>query len=162
MVKAFHYFFYPKTIFNMDMPNSLPEQLLIANINTDYSFTHGGRTIVIRLDAPNSELLSYLEQEQITQWAFLTAWNPTSYPQTEAYNRGQQEELLSKLRNYNVYKGESKSRDRKQPVVESVFVAGISREEASQLGWDFGQYAILVSNEVLEPELLPCPIGLHS
>ena len=141
----------------MSAPYTLPAETRAAYINTDYSFTDGSRTITIRLDESNPELLAYLQQKQISSWAFITAWNPYSNPQTPEYNQQQQEELLHKLRHFTVCKGEGRGRDGQWPAEESFFVAGISRAEAEFLGSDFGQYAILVNKESGEPELLACP-----
>jgi hypothetical protein len=62
--------------------------------------------------------------------------------------------LLEQLKDYKIYKGEGKGRDGKWPAEESYFIACISREKATALGLDFGQNAILVSGESLEPELI--------
>jgi hypothetical protein len=141
----------------MSSSYTLPEDIKAAYLKTDYSFTDGAQEIIIRLDESNSDLLDYLKLKQISNWAFITAWNPYSNAQTNEYNRGQQDELLHRLKGYKVCMGEGKGRDGLWPAEQSVFVAGISREDAKFLGSDFGQYAILVSSENGEPELLPCP-----
>lgn len=138
----------------MNPQKTLPDHLWKAYLNTDYSFTDGARTIVMRLGEPNLDLLAYLEQEQIIQWAYLTAWNPYSIEQLPEYNRQQQLLLLEELKGNKVCKGEGKGRGGDWPGEESYFVPGISRTEAIALGRLFGQNAILVSGENLEPELV--------
>lgn len=139
---------------NMDILKTHPDELKKAYLQTDYSFTDGDSTLVIRLDQENPELLAYLELEQISSWAYLTAWNPSSIQQTDEFNHSQQQVLLEKLMGYKTCKGEGKGRDGNWPAEESYFVAGISREKAIELGWNFGQKAILVSGKDLEPELV--------
>ena len=141
----------------MNTDTFLPDDIRKAYLSTDYSFTDGETTIVMRLDGPNPELLSYLKKNNIKQWAFMTAWNPYSNEQTEEYNQGQQAELLEKLKDYKVCIGKGEGRDGVWSAEESVFVAGIKSEDAEYLGRDFGQYAILVNGENGEPELLVCP-----
>jgi hypothetical protein len=132
----------------------VPDGLNNAFRQTDYSFTDGGSTIVMRLDGANLELLSYLGKKQISSWAYITAWNPTSLPQADACNQSQQQHLLEHLKVYEIFKGEGKGRDGNWPPEESYFVAGISREDAITLGKEFRQTAILVSGKNLEPELV--------
>ncbi|SIQ52987.1 Protein of unknown function [Pontibacter lucknowensis] len=123
-------------------------------MQTDYSFTNDSQAITIRLDQNNPDLLAYLQQESITSWAYITAWNPLSFPQTEEYNHSQQQILREQLKDYKVFEGEGKGRDGKWPAEASYFIAGISRDKACEIGLDFGQTAILVSSESLEPELV--------
>jgi hypothetical protein len=141
----------------MNAPHTLNEDIVSTYQNTDYRFTAGEETILIRLDAPNPELSAYLEREQITDWAYMTAFNPYFNEQTDAFNSGQHLELLGRLSAYKVCPGEGRDRAGLWPVEKGVFVAGIKRDEAEFLGRDYGQYAILVSGENGEPELLSCP-----
>lgn len=149
----------------MDKLNASVDELKKAYYQTDYSFTDGNYSIVIRLDEKNPELLSYLKKKAITSWAYITAWNPLSFKQTDDFNQSQQQHLLECIKDYNKHKGEGKGRDGNWPGEESYFVANIDREEASILGLDFGQVAILVSGKNLEPELLilyPEKLGSNS
>jgi hypothetical protein len=61
----------------MNELNNVPDELEKAYHQTDYSFSDGTKTIVIRLDEANPDRVDYLNQEQITSWAYMTAWNPT-------------------------------------------------------------------------------------
>ena len=137
----------------METLNERIVELKSAYLKTDYSFTDGSRTIVIRLDEENPELLSYLKDKGISNWAYLTACNPLSFPQTDEYNRAQQQLLVDRLKGFTLYKGEGKSREGNWSGEESFFVAGISGAEACDIGRDFGQVGILISKENLEPEL---------
>ncbi|WP_018478883.1 DUF3293 domain-containing protein [Pontibacter roseus] len=141
----------------MNTPHTLHEDILAAYQTTDFSFTAGDKTIAICLDGPNQDLAAYLERELITEWAYLTAFNPYFNEQTEAFNNEQHKELLERLTAYQVCPGEGRDRAGLWPVEQGVFVAGITRDEAEFLGRDFGQYAILVSGANGEAELLSCP-----
>jgi hypothetical protein len=138
----------------MDKLKPVPDGLENAYLQTDYSFTDGDSTFVIRLDGGNTKLLAYLEHEHINSWAYITAWNPLSNPHSDAYNHSQQQLLLDQLKGYKTCKGEGRGRDGIWPPEESYFVANISREKAVTLGKDFDQTAILVSGKNLEPELV--------
>jgi hypothetical protein len=116
--------------------NTAPNGLESAYQQTDYSFTTDAKTIVIRLDEENPDLLEYLEQ--IHSWAYITAWNPSSFPQADAYHHSQQQLLLDQLKGYKTCKGEGRGRDGIWPPEESYFVANISREKATALCKDFG------------------------
>ena len=120
---------------------------------TDYCFTTRLKTIVIRPGDFNEALHLFMEQERITQWAYLTAWNPFSIPMPARYNHAQQERLRQAIRSYTFYSGEGRGRMGNWPAEESYFVAGISKAAACKLGRHFGQAAILLSDEKGQPRL---------
>lgn len=79
-------------------------------------------------------------------WAYLTAWNPRSQLLPRLENQQRQFELESLLCDEQVSTFPGVARDPlgEWPDEEGVFVAGLSRDRALQLGREFGQNAILV------------------
>jgi hypothetical protein len=124
----------------------LASELLEAYHNTDYCFTSNDQEYIIRLNDENIAITSFLEANQIKEWAFITAWNPYSVFMPEAYNQEQQQALLEKLKDYKTWKGEGRGRDGCWTPEESYFIADITKDKAIALGQEFGQNALLVGN----------------
>ena len=79
-------------------------------------------------------------------WAYITAWNPRSVPQTEAVNRKKQSELEMRLNSMGIRCIFCAASDSTQawPDEEGVLALGLEREAALELGREFDQNAILV------------------
>jgi len=78
-------------------------------------------------------------------WAYLTAWNPRSAPETESVNRARQSELEKRLNRDGILCLPGVARDPlgRWPDEEGLLAMGLERGRALQLGKEFGQNAIL-------------------
>ena len=132
---------------------NVTEELLKQYQETDYCFSTPQYTFTIRIGEDNADFMNFLKQEGISQWAYLTAYNPFSLAMPAYYNQNQQQRLLEALKAYRVFGGAGQSRSCDWPAEESAFVAGIPAKEACRLGIAFGQNAILLPDEEGRPVL---------
>lgn len=88
------------------------------------------------------------------RFAVITAWNPMNQPRSKEENRGRNAELerVLKKTGWKFYPTAGATEDHCE---ESFTIEGIGREEALALGRDFGQHAILYS-ENAEPRVYEC------
>ena len=127
------------------------------------------RNTTFRVEAPNGHLDirigdkhpridSVLSEHNATEWAYITAWNPGSRPTSTEQNALAQEKLIKIVqdRGFRFYLGDGIPDQEGWAPERSVWIAGISREEAVEIGRQFGQNAIVVGNLGSVAELLDC------
>lgn len=104
----------------------------------------GGVKRVLRVDAVHPALDAALTAHGHTTWAFLTAWNPHARPRSPRTNAGLQRTLrgLLEARGQPFVPAVGVAEDRSW-FEESLFVPGLSRDEAARLGRLFQQEAVL-------------------
>jgi hypothetical protein len=124
----------------------LASELIKAYCNTDYCFIANNEEFIIRLNEDNRVFASFLEANQIMEWAYITVWNPYSVSMPKDFNSEQQLLMLAKLEDCRTWKGEGRGQNGCWTPEESYFIADLSREKAIQLGQEFGQNAILIGN----------------
>lgn len=102
--------------------------------------------IVIRVGERSDALIHLLRSARITEWAFITAYNPGSEVLPRAENLRRNRVLESDLhsRGYSYYPGEGRSEDGSWQPERSFLILGIPETEATRLGKKFSQSAILV------------------
>ena len=130
--------------------NSIPPEMWESYRRTEY-----------RVGAPLN-LTLWVDQKAIglpdVPWAYITAWNPRSVPQTDAVNRKKQSELEARLNSMDVRHIFCAASDSTQawPDEEGVVALGLEREVALELGREFDQNAILVGLGEGIVELVQC------
>jgi hypothetical protein len=114
--------------------------------------------IDIRIGSSSPEVDELLLQLGVTQWAYITAWNPGSRPTPAAQNVLAQVELLqiARARGFAFYEGEGIPDNEGWAPERSIWIAGIIRREAVEMGRQFGQNAIVVGRLGGVAELVCC------
>lgn len=112
--------------------------------------------LTIRLGGPNEALERFLVERGVSNWAFLTAYNPQSQPLSDQENAGRQAQLVRSLdaQGFKYLKGYGTGED--WDPEPSLFVLEIGRDTAIGVGRQFGQHAILWGEAGGEPELVWC------
>jgi hypothetical protein len=126
--------------------------LIEAYKNTKYIVFNLNLTIVI--DKSNLDINKLLVKHNTKEWAFITAYNPYSRVLTNEENRIRHNELIEMTENYVTFEGHGVGQD---PIWEpelSLFIIGISKEDASLIGKRFEQNAIAYGVINKPPELL--------
>ncbi|WP_233582808.1 DUF3293 domain-containing protein [Corallococcus sp. CA053C] len=117
----------------------------------------GGVKHVLRVGAPHPALDATLTAHGHATWAFLTAWNPHARTRSPRTNAGLQRTLrgLLEARGQAFVPAVGVAEDRSWSE-ESLFVPGLSRDEAWRLGRLFRQEAVLWARVGGAVELLWC------
>ncbi|GMT98367.1 hypothetical protein KH5H1_24860 [Corallococcus caeni] len=117
----------------------------------------GDREHVLRVDALHPVLDAALTVHGITTWAFITAWNPRAQPCPPDTNARLQQDLLALLeaQGHPSVSAVGEADDRRW-FEESLFVPGLSRDEARRIGRLFDQEAVLWGSVGGAAELVPC------
>ena len=99
--------------------------------------------IEIFIGQENEELQTFLKENEIKSWCFITAWNPYS----RALSKDENEELNSQLKNdlkpYKIYSAQGKDSIGNWPPELSFFVANIDENDAIALGKKYQQNAFV-------------------
>ncbi len=111
---------------------------------------------VILVGEPTSELDDFLRNQGLSAWAYITAYNPRSEALPDKINRARHKELLTRLEEEGVFwlRGEGRDPKGEWPPEVSVLACGLSREQAVDLGDEFGQNAIVVGKVMGKAELV--------
>jgi hypothetical protein len=114
--------------------------------------------IDIRVGEKHPRIDALLSKHNATEWAYITAWNPGSSPLSAEQNAVAQDELLQIIRNrgFALYEGDGIPDKEGWAPERSIWIAGISRREALEIGRKFGQNSIVVGVIGGVAELVPC------
>ncbi|WP_375754630.1 DUF3293 domain-containing protein [Corallococcus exercitus] len=117
----------------------------------------GNREHVLRVDAAHPALDAALTAHGFTTWAFITAWNPRAQPCPPDTNARLQQRLIALLeaQGHPSVSAVGVADDRRW-FEESLFVPGLSRDEALRMGRLFDQEAVLWGTVGGAAELVPC------
>ena len=140
------------------MDNRAPNALLEAYRCTTYRLAAPGGYIDIRIGRRHPRLDVLLSALSVTEWAFITAWNPGSNLGSTAQNTAAQVELERIVREggHAFYPGEGIPDLAGWAPERSLWIAGVARAAAVELGRRFGQKAIVVGSSGASAELLLC------
>ena len=119
----------------------ISKELLAGYQATCYSILNP--KIDIYLDKENEAFQSFLKDQHIERWCFITAWNPFSKALTLDENISLNKVLEADLKNYTVFPAEGKDTLGDWPPEISFFVANISKKQANFLGKKYEQNAIV-------------------
>ncbi len=112
--------------------------------------------IQLRVNVKSLALDNLLQQYQATTWALITASNPYSEPLSKQENKLRNEALAAELkpRYINLFSAVGRDESGDWLPEESLFVMGINRADAVEIGKKYSQNAILYSEIGKPPELL--------
>jgi len=118
-----------------------------------YTLQH---TIRIRVGEKNPVLDSLLSESGIQRWAYITACNPGSVRLAASENFARQHELCREIqaRGFTMFSGEGRSDFPEWPPEPSILVLGIDREQAIEIGRQYGQNAIVYGEQGSSVELV--------
>jgi hypothetical protein len=139
----------------------IPAALLTAYKNTTYIINEAGDSVFIGKLSPAVDLIC--KEVGAESWLFITPYNPRS----EVLSKAENESRMNKLKNIlletglTFSEGEGQGEDAWEPE-RSVFVPGVSRELAIELGKEFEQYAVVFGEVGKEAELLEIPLRPRS
>jgi hypothetical protein len=120
------------------------ESLEAAYRATAYWVEAPAGRFALRVGVRCTDLDRLLAAHGVEAWAYVTAYNPGSWPLPEAENRARQDELCRAVAaaGYAAYAGEGVGAG--WPPEASLLVLGIGEEDAAALGRRFGQAAVVV------------------
>jgi hypothetical protein len=116
------------------------------------------KEVVLAIGERNPSLDDLMEGSDSQSGAFITAWNPGSLRLPDARNQARQTELITEVRKrgYVFLEGRGEGKDERWPSEASIFVIGIPKGAARELGKLFGQLAIVFAERGQAIELLFC------
>ncbi|MFP2896241.1 DUF3293 domain-containing protein [Corallococcus sp. 4LFB] len=117
----------------------------------------GNRKHVLRVDALHPALDAALTAHGFTAWAFITAWNPRAHARPPRTNARLQQRLIALLEAWGHPSVSAVGvADDRRWFEESLFVPGLSRDEARRIGRLFDQEAVLWGSVGGAAELVMC------
>jgi hypothetical protein len=136
-------------------------QKVLANLYraTTFRVESPDGIIDIRVGEKHPRIDALLSHHKVTEWAYITAWNPRSQLLSAEQNALAQVQLTDVVleRGLGFYGGSGIPDNPGWTAERSVWIAGISRQAAVELGARFGQNAIVVGTAGGVAELLCCP-----
>lgn len=126
--------------------------LIEAYKNTKYKIFEPALTIEI--GKLNQEIDNLLNEHKSHEWAFITAYNPFSKVVSEEENIMRHNELKELTRSYKTFEGHGVGEDPSWEPELSLFVIGITEDDASKIGIKFEQNAIVYGQINNAPRLL--------
>jgi hypothetical protein len=121
---------------------------LIAHYrSTAYRVLDSGFDFAMNIDQPCAALVECMQHFQVTEAAYLTAWNPRSEPTPMARNKAAQRALETEVasRGWRLLYGEGVGSDETWEPEPSILVLGISHDAACGLGRKYGQNALVTA-----------------
>jgi hypothetical protein len=133
--------------------------LIEAYKNTKYKVFEPD--IIIEIGKSNQDLDNLLLKHNSNEWAFITAYNPYSRVLTDDENSIRHDELKELTKAYITFEGHGVGEDLTWEPERSLFIIGISKDDASKIGMKFEQNAIVYGKIDFAPELLILNIDLN-
>src|SRR5262245_46336962 len=121
------------------------DALFAAYRNTSFFADTSGGRLCLRVGRASPELDELLAACDVRTWAYVTAFNPGSIPLSHEENEQRNQRLAREVesRGYTAFPGEGIGDDGQWPPERSLLILGIIRDDAIDLGREFGQRAIV-------------------
>ena len=136
------------------MDSKIDPTLIDAYENTQYTILEP--KVSILLNQKNPILDKWLEEKNVSSWAFITAFNPYSILLPEEKNLTAQDLFREKITSLGLSflegKGEPFNGD--FPTEDSLFIFGISKEKSMEIATEFEQNAFLFGSIYESSEIL--------
>ena len=135
--------------------SEISAETIQAYLETEYS-VQGTPGFVLRVGQPSQMLLAEHRGQAVKCSAYLTACNPYSIQNDEQTNSAFQAELeqIVLQRGLNLVSGIGQHPSNEWPGEESFLIFGLTLEDASNLGRQFGQNAIIWNGDDGIPQLI--------
>ena len=129
-----------------------------AYLRTSYCARTPLGLIRLRIGKASVELDKLLGNFGARAWAYVTAYNPASRPLPRDENERRHGELVRHVRSLGkkFFDGEGIPDDGRWQIEASLLILDIAEEQATRLGTDFGQNAIVVGTLGGVPRLKSC------
>lgn len=140
---------------HLAQPSEISAETIQAYLETEYR-VQGAPGFVLRVGQPNQVLLAAHRQQGVQCSAYLTACNPYSIQNDEFTNSACQaalEEIVLQ-RGLKLVSGIGQHPSNEWPGEESFLIFGLTLEDASNLGRQFGQNAFIWNGEDANPQLI--------
>ena len=133
-------------------------ELLTAYRNTDFTIYAPDGELVMRCEQESDAIDGLVRTFGKTNCAFITAQNPGSVKLGIFENAQRHRDLLHEVKRigHPHFPGRGVGRDSNWDPEEGVFIVGIPKGEAQELGRAFGQIAIVVKELGCQAELILC------
>lgn len=133
----------------------IPSDLIMAYKTTDFRVLEP-REFTLRVGQHSAELQSLYVELGVKCAGYLTAWNPFSKEASELENENAHRQLLRQLslEGFPALNALGIDPSGDWPGEESVFVPGLSLDQAKLLGSEFGQNAIVWAGPDAVPQLV--------
>lgn len=125
-------------------------RLTLAYLATVYQVEDGKTLIPFNVNQTSKEIADLMSRHGVREAAFITAWSPGSKQVSEDQNIQAMQKLVVRVKNegYPFLTGLGTDPTGQWPSEPSLFILGMPEEEASHIGKEFGQNAILsISSE---------------
>ncbi|MEM9461700.1 MAG: DUF3293 domain-containing protein [Myxococcota bacterium] len=134
------------------------EELAAAYRSTRYEVSAPGLLIELSIGAHSPPLDALLASLGVDTWALVTAWNPRSIPLAAAHNHRRNHALRHIVRRWGlrVFEGRGRGEDPSWTPEASVFIPGITKQDALHLATLFEQNAIVFGRRTHAPQLVWC------
>jgi len=129
----------------------LQDNLIKAYNEAEYRVNGFSKPIYIGKHSEDAD--NVLSKNDLTEWAYITGYNPMSCSLEEEENIRKNNELRELINDYIVIEGEGQDKQKEWPAEKSFFIAGISLDNAKALAVTFGQRAI-VCGQLEQPATL--------
>lgn len=129
-----------------------------AYLRTTFTAETPSGKIEIRPGSSSVALDSILRKNRVTEWAYVTAYNPGSRLMSDEINKRAHEELRRTVNDRGLiyFEGHGVGPEGVWPPEASLLVLGLPLDQARALGRQFGQLAIVVGQAREAARLLAC------
>ena len=136
--------------------NQEEQQLRRAYLATCFRVTEASPPFTLRIGERSAELLDLFTSSDVASAAYLTAWNPRSEMQADDVNAAAQAQLVARLVavGHRCLAGIGLDPSGQWPGEASVLALGVGREQAGEIGREFGQNAVVWIGAGGVPELV--------
>jgi hypothetical protein len=110
--------------------------------------------LIIEIGKLNQEIEDIIINHNSNSWAFITAYNPFSRILTNDENRLRHDELKELTKDYITFEGHGVGENPTWEPELSLLIIGISKDDASKIGKEFEQNAIVYGLINETPQLL--------
>ena len=125
--------------------NSIDPELLDAYLRTSFEASTPVGRVTIRIGKRSAEVDALLHKNDVSEWAFITAYNPASKELTSEENQKRHTELEADIRESGLFcfQGEGIGDNPEWPPETSLLILGLARDAAIEVGAKYGQNAIV-------------------
>lgn len=130
----------------------ITEELKQVYLDTQYEIFNPAFTI--KIGEISRELQFLLTQNNVTDWAYITSYNPYSEILSDAENLQHFELLKADIKDFTTFEGQGRGTDPNWKPEKSLLILGIARDHAILIGKKYCQNAIVTGGKGEKSELV--------